>query len=549
MPTPAQFAGGHPARRVFQAIRIAVNDEIASLERALPEAWRLIRPGGRIAAISFQSLEDRIVKRFLVDRARGCICPPESPICTCGREPEAELLTRRPVSPTPEEVAAQPACPLGQAPRRAEASRGGADHRRPDGAEVRALSAADAPTAAAQRSPPGRAREDARPPARLRPRAPGRAPRAATAPSIPRRRPPTAPPLLAAPRPIAVGPRAGCATPGWSTASCAGRAWIGLLCVLLIGLVGLNVSLLKLNAAAGRNAEWAKKLRVENADLQARVSQARSGQRIQDAARQMGFVMPAAGERPLPDRRSRAGRRARGQARDKFTPMCRHSDIVSAGRRLRAARAAPWPRATAPAGGTTPTTTAATGDHGRDRRPRHRGDRHDRSDRRHRRTPSLAAAQHRSDRPLSGARATGRIAPARLVERRIGLLFACFLALLALATLRELYLIAFKGSALRSLAATQQVEKVDADRQARHDHRPPRHRAGRLRGCLHDLREPVPDQGPGRRGAEARADPGRHARRPRRQARRSQEGLRVLARKVSPHMGARIQRLTSRASA
>jgi 16S rRNA (cytosine1402-N4)-methyltransferase len=108
VPTPAQFAGGHPARRVFQAIRIAVNDEIGSLERALPEAWRLIGPGGRIAAISFQSLEDRIVKRFLADRARGCICPPESPICTCGREPEAELLTRRPVSPTPEEVAANP---------------------------------------------------------------------------------------------------------------------------------------------------------------------------------------------------------------------------------------------------------------------------------------------------------------------------------------------------------------------------------------------------------------------------------------------------------
>src|SRR4051794_30206177 len=108
VPTPAQFAAGHPARRVFQAIRIAVNEEIASLERALPEAWRLLRPQGRIAAISFQSLEDRIVKRFLVDRARGCICPPESPICTCGREPEAELLTRRPLQPTPEEIADNP---------------------------------------------------------------------------------------------------------------------------------------------------------------------------------------------------------------------------------------------------------------------------------------------------------------------------------------------------------------------------------------------------------------------------------------------------------
>jgi 16S rRNA (cytosine1402-N4)-methyltransferase len=108
VPVPAQFGAGHPARRVFQAIRIAVNDEIGSLERALPEAWRLLRPGGRVAAISFQSLEDRIVKRFLADRARGCICPPEIPVCVCGREPEAELLTRRPVRPGPEEIADNP---------------------------------------------------------------------------------------------------------------------------------------------------------------------------------------------------------------------------------------------------------------------------------------------------------------------------------------------------------------------------------------------------------------------------------------------------------
>jgi 16S rRNA (cytosine1402-N4)-methyltransferase len=108
VPIPAQFGAGHPARRVFQAIRIAVNDEIGSLERALPEAWRLLQPGGRIAAISFQSLEDRIVKRFLADRARGCICPPEIPVCVCGRDPEAELLTRRPVRPGPEEIAENP---------------------------------------------------------------------------------------------------------------------------------------------------------------------------------------------------------------------------------------------------------------------------------------------------------------------------------------------------------------------------------------------------------------------------------------------------------
>jgi 16S rRNA (cytosine1402-N4)-methyltransferase len=108
VPVPAQFAGGHPARRTFQALRIAVNDELAQLDAALPAAWHLLRPGGRMAAISFHSLEDRRVKRFLADRARGCICPPEIPVCVCGREPEAELLSRRAVAPTPGEVAANP---------------------------------------------------------------------------------------------------------------------------------------------------------------------------------------------------------------------------------------------------------------------------------------------------------------------------------------------------------------------------------------------------------------------------------------------------------
>ncbi len=108
VPIPAQFAGGHPARRTFQALRIAVNDELAQLEEALPAAWELLAVDGRLAAISFHSLEDRLVKRFLAARARGCICPPELPICVCGHEPEAELLTRRAVAPTPGEVAANP---------------------------------------------------------------------------------------------------------------------------------------------------------------------------------------------------------------------------------------------------------------------------------------------------------------------------------------------------------------------------------------------------------------------------------------------------------
>jgi 16S rRNA (cytosine1402-N4)-methyltransferase len=108
IPVPAQFAGGHPARRTFQALRIAVNDELTQLDDALPIAWDVLRPGGRFAAISFHSLEDRRVKRFLADRARGCICPPEIPICVCGHDPEAELLNRRAVAPTPGEIAANP---------------------------------------------------------------------------------------------------------------------------------------------------------------------------------------------------------------------------------------------------------------------------------------------------------------------------------------------------------------------------------------------------------------------------------------------------------
>src|SRR5690242_14346393 len=108
IPAPARFAGGHPAKRTFQAIRIAVNGELAQLDAALPLAWDRLRVGGRLAAISFHSLEDRRVKRFLADRTRGCICPPDLPVCGCGRTPEAELVHRRSIAPTPGEVAANP---------------------------------------------------------------------------------------------------------------------------------------------------------------------------------------------------------------------------------------------------------------------------------------------------------------------------------------------------------------------------------------------------------------------------------------------------------
>jgi 16S rRNA (cytosine1402-N4)-methyltransferase len=108
IPAPARFAGGHPAKRSFQAIRIAVNDELGQLDRALPLAWQLLAEGGVLAAVSFHSLEDRRVKRFLGERAQGCICPPELPVCVCGREPEATLLSRRAITPSPAEVAANP---------------------------------------------------------------------------------------------------------------------------------------------------------------------------------------------------------------------------------------------------------------------------------------------------------------------------------------------------------------------------------------------------------------------------------------------------------
>ena len=108
IPTPARFGDGHPAKRVFQGLRIAVNDELGSLEAALPAALAMLRPGGRVAVISFHSLEDRMVKRFLAERARGCTCPPDFPVCVCGKEPEVRLLTRKPVRPTERELDANP---------------------------------------------------------------------------------------------------------------------------------------------------------------------------------------------------------------------------------------------------------------------------------------------------------------------------------------------------------------------------------------------------------------------------------------------------------
>ncbi len=108
IPAPRRFGDGHPAKRVFQALRIVVNDELDSLERALPAALRMLRPGGRIAVISFHSLEDRIVKRFFAAQARGCTCPPDFPVCVCGKEPTLRLVTRKAIRPSPAETAENP---------------------------------------------------------------------------------------------------------------------------------------------------------------------------------------------------------------------------------------------------------------------------------------------------------------------------------------------------------------------------------------------------------------------------------------------------------
>ena len=107
-PHPRQPRRTHPATRVFQALRIAVNEELDALQEGLTAALDLLRPGGRLVVLSYHSLEDRIVKRFLAAERRGCVCPPEIPVCVCGRNPRLRLLTRPSLTPTAEEIAANP---------------------------------------------------------------------------------------------------------------------------------------------------------------------------------------------------------------------------------------------------------------------------------------------------------------------------------------------------------------------------------------------------------------------------------------------------------
>lgn len=102
-PAAARRDGGHPARKTFQAIRIAVNGELDRLSEALDRAFDRLAPGGRFAIITFHSLEDRMVKQAFADYAKGCICPPEIPVCVCGRTPRGKLINRKPIEPSVEE--------------------------------------------------------------------------------------------------------------------------------------------------------------------------------------------------------------------------------------------------------------------------------------------------------------------------------------------------------------------------------------------------------------------------------------------------------------
>jgi len=107
VPAPARRSG-HPARKSFQAIRIVVNDELAGLTQVMEDAYDVLAPGGRIVVMAYHSLEDRIVKRSMAERATECTCPPELPVCTCGSSPDVRILTRKPVRPSEAEVDRNP---------------------------------------------------------------------------------------------------------------------------------------------------------------------------------------------------------------------------------------------------------------------------------------------------------------------------------------------------------------------------------------------------------------------------------------------------------
>ena len=108
MPAAALREKQHPAKRSFQGIRIAVNDELTSISRMMQAAVPRLNPGGYLAVISFHSLEDRIVKSELAAAAKGCDCPPSFPVCVCGKQPQVKLTPRKPILPSPQELAENP---------------------------------------------------------------------------------------------------------------------------------------------------------------------------------------------------------------------------------------------------------------------------------------------------------------------------------------------------------------------------------------------------------------------------------------------------------
>lgn len=108
MPASALREKQHPAKRTFQAIRIAVNDELGSVEKVMKDAIPCLNPGGRLAVITFHSLEDRIVKNAMADAAKGCTCPPNFPVCVCGKKPQVKLISRKPIISGQEELDRNP---------------------------------------------------------------------------------------------------------------------------------------------------------------------------------------------------------------------------------------------------------------------------------------------------------------------------------------------------------------------------------------------------------------------------------------------------------